>query len=81
MIREDKVIVITYKDGSLYTQHKDGTKMYTSSDGQIVLVESEKYATIKVRLDEVKARMKTVIGLGSKKPQLNQFIITFFFLK
>ena len=41
MIREDKVIIITYKDGSTYTQHRDGTKMFTSGGKDIILVENE----------------------------------------
>jgi len=31
MIREDQVITVTYKDGSLFCQHQDGTKMHTNA--------------------------------------------------
>lgn len=41
LIREDKVIIITYKDGSVYTQHKDGTKMFTSDSKNLIIIENE----------------------------------------
>lgn len=65
LIREDKVMVINYPDGHTYTEHKDGTKFYTSPDGNHIWVEHEDFATVKVSYDPVKARMGTIIGLGS----------------
>ena len=46
MIREDKVMTIRFKDGSLYCQHADGTLMKTSADGNEVRIEKEGYAPI-----------------------------------
>lgn len=43
LIREDKVIIITYKDGSVYTQHKDGTKMFTSDNKNLIIIENESH--------------------------------------
>mmetsp|Transcript_4562 Transcript_4562/g.3773 ORF Transcript_4562/g.3773 Transcript_4562/m.3773 type:complete len:226 (+) Transcript_4562:1303-1980(+) len=65
LIREDKVIVINYPDGSTYTEHRDGTKFLTSPDGNVITVEHKNYATVKVTYDPVKARMGTTIGMGS----------------
>lgn len=40
--------------------------MYTSANSDVILVENDLFATVKVRLDECKARMSSIIGLGSK---------------
>lgn len=32
-------MVITYPDGSVYTEHKDGTNFLTSADGNKTLIE------------------------------------------
>ena len=58
-------MVINYPDGHTYTEHKDGTKFYTSPDGNTIWVEHRDFATVKVVYDPVKARMGTIIGMGS----------------
>mmetsp|Transcript_6797 Transcript_6797/g.12276 ORF Transcript_6797/g.12276 Transcript_6797/m.12276 type:complete len:1696 (-) Transcript_6797:1566-6653(-) len=65
MTREDKVMVIKYADGSLVTEHADGTKMHTSVDKNTVLVEAPGFAPVKIINDPIKARQRTVIGSGS----------------
>ena len=40
-IRDDQTMVIKYKDGSQYTQHRDGTKMLIGPSGDSVVVEHE----------------------------------------
>jgi hypothetical protein len=65
MTREDKVMVIKYADGSLVTEHADGTKMHTSADKLTVLVEAPGFAPVRVVRDPIKARQGTVIGPGS----------------
>ena len=47
--REDMVMIIKYSDGTQVTQHKDGTKMHVTPQGDVVLVEKEGYAPVKVR--------------------------------
>ena len=39
LIREDKVMVIRYPDGTVYTTHKDGTRFLTSADSNTVIIE------------------------------------------
>ncbi len=41
LIREDKVMVIRYPDGTVYTTHKDGTKFLTSPDSNLITIENE----------------------------------------
>ena len=41
LIREDKVMVITYPDGSRYTVHRDGTRFLTHADGNTYIVEHD----------------------------------------
>ena len=50
MFREDDVISILYTDGRIYTVHKDGTRMFTSSDETEIVIEKEGYATVRIRL-------------------------------
>ena len=64
MKREDKVEVVYYPDGAIYTQHKDGTKIWTSPNKDEIIVEHENYATVKVRYDPYKQRNGAVIGHG-----------------
>jgi len=66
LIREDKVMVIQYPDGTRYTTHKDGTRFLTSPDGNTITIEHNDFATVKIRQDPVKARMGTIIARGSK---------------
>lgn len=49
MIREDEVIAVTYKDGSLFCQHRDGTKFHTSTDGNEIIVEKFGFASHIIR--------------------------------
>ncbi|EAR91082.3 hypothetical protein TTHERM_00430030 (macronuclear) [Tetrahymena thermophila SB210] len=65
IIRGDQTTIITYRDGSVYTKHKDGTQMLTSAKKDYIIIEHPEFSTVKVLLDEVKARTDTVIGLGS----------------
>ena len=62
MIREDNVISIAYADSSVLTLHADGTKIYRTQSSTVV--EQHGYAPVRVRLDKVKQRSKTVIALG-----------------
>lgn len=50
MIREDDVCSVTYKDGSLFVQHADGTQMHTSADGSEIRIEKPGYAQHTIRL-------------------------------
>ena len=50
MIREDDVVTVTYKDGSLFCQHRDGTKMHTSADGAEIIVEKFGFASHVIRV-------------------------------
>ncbi|KRX02221.1 hypothetical protein PPERSA_04843 [Pseudocohnilembus persalinus] len=65
IIREDETIFITYPEGNTYCKFQDGTEITTSPKQDLITVEHENYATIKVSLDFVKARTDTVIGMGS----------------
>ena len=49
MIREDDVLAVTYKDGSLFCQHRDGTKMHTSADGSEIIIEKFGFASHIIR--------------------------------
>ena len=49
MIREDNVCTVTYKDGSLFVQHADGTQMHTSADGHEIRIEKPGYAQHTIR--------------------------------
>ena len=52
MIREDQIVSVTYKDGSVYCQHRDGTKFHTSADGSQIRVEKRNYATHVIRINQ-----------------------------
>ena len=54
MIREDNVCSVTYKDGSVYVQHADGTQMHSSADGKQIRIEKAGYAqhTVRMYFDE-----------------------------
>ena len=64
--REDNVVVVTFKDGAMYTQHSDGTRIFTSPDKTEITIEHDgkprpsflphlDYATMKVRYDPSKS--------------------------
>lgn len=50
MFRDDGVISIQYTDGRVYTVHKDGTKMFTTSDQSEIVIEREDFACVRVKL-------------------------------
>lgn len=49
MIREDKVMIIKYADGSLFCQHTDGTLMYTNANGSETRVEKDGFAPVIIK--------------------------------
>jgi len=51
-IREDNVVTVTYKDGSFYCQHEDGTKIFTKGDGSDIRIEKLHYASVSVRIGQ-----------------------------
>lgn len=67
-IREDGVLIIQYIDGKRTVIMPDGTQIYTVKDesnhGEIIIVTKEGFAPVRQIYDPVKARAKTVIGLG-----------------
>jgi len=70
MSREDLVMRITYIDGSILTQHADGTIMRISKEGDRIEVRHKLYAPTIIRYDKIKARQPTIIGLGSNSSAL-----------
>lgn len=64
MTREDKVMVIRYSDGSLITEHADGTKMHTSVDRCTVLVEAPGLAPVRITKDS--SKQGKVVGAGAE---------------
>jgi len=65
-VREDGVLVISYIDESRLVMFSDGTEIFTRKEGQTVYVLVTKAGFVPVRqtFDPVKARSKTIIGLG-----------------
>lgn len=68
-IREDGVLVIKYIDDKKLVLMPDGTSILTilgqnSPGGRITIVTKDGYAPVRQVFDPVKARAKTVIGLG-----------------
>lgn len=51
MIREDNVVTVRYKDGSLFCQHEDGTRMHTSVTGKEIRIEKLNHASHIVKLN------------------------------
>jgi len=49
-VREDKVVSVGFVDGSLYTQHGDGTQFLTSADGSQITIERAGLASVIVDL-------------------------------
>lgn len=65
--RKDGVITILYQNGSKLVKHHDGTQMLTqplSPSGSIVTTRKQGYAPVRQLFDPVKARARSVIGLG-----------------
>lgn len=50
MIREDEIVSVIYKDGSMYCQHRDGTKFHTSADRSEIRVEKRNFASHIVKI-------------------------------
>ena len=65
-VREDGVLVINYIDESKMVMFSDGTEIFTRKDGQTIytLVTKTGFVPVKQTYDPVKARAKTIIGLG-----------------
>lgn len=60
MIREDKVMTIRFKDGSLYCQHADGTVMKTSADQKEIRIEKDGFAPFLINKDFEQEYYKSV---------------------
>jgi hypothetical protein len=58
MIREDEIVSVTYKDGSMYCQHRDGTKFHTSADQTEIRVEKRNFASHIIKIDKKDAKGK-----------------------
>lgn len=65
LIREDEIISVTYKDGSQYCQHRDGTKFHTSADGQEIRIEKRNYASHCIKIN-AKDQQKSFAGPYSR---------------
>mmetsp|Transcript_30767 Transcript_30767/g.30254 ORF Transcript_30767/g.30254 Transcript_30767/m.30254 type:complete len:391 (+) Transcript_30767:115-1287(+) len=67
-IRQDGVLTINYVDGKRTIFMPDGTQIYRESvshtNGEIYIISKEGTAPVRLINDPVKARAKTVIGLG-----------------
>ena len=65
-VREDGVLTIHYIDESRLVMFADGTELLTRKEGQTVftLVKKEGYIPVRQVFDPVKARARTIIGLG-----------------
>jgi hypothetical protein len=68
-IREDGVLTVEYIDATKYIIMPDNTcivkkKWADSEGGSITYITKDGYAPVRHILDPVKARAKTVIGLG-----------------
>lgn len=50
MIREDDIVSVVYKDGSMYCQHRDGTKFHTSADKTEIRIEKRNFASHCVKI-------------------------------
>ncbi|EGR33457.1 hypothetical protein IMG5_051980 [Ichthyophthirius multifiliis] len=61
--RDDQTLVIQEKDGSIFTQHSDGTQIYTKKD--IIIIQHQDFCTVKILSDQIKSRTDTIIGIGS----------------
>ncbi len=67
-VREDGVLTIKYLDESRLVMMPDGTQILTKKEpdtsGIITLITKEGFAPVRIIYDPVKARAKTIIGLG-----------------
>lgn len=65
-VREDGVLTIKYPDERRLVQHPDGTEILTTKQGQstITTVSHPQFIPLRLTFDPVKARARTVIGLG-----------------
>jgi hypothetical protein len=51
-IREDKVLLVEFKDGSILCQHQDGTQLYTSADKTNIRIEKSGQLPVEVTIGE-----------------------------
>lgn len=51
-IREDKVLVVEFKDGSVLCQHQDGTQLYTNPQKTNIRIEKSGQLPIEVTIGE-----------------------------
>ena len=63
MTREDNVTVIYYNDGSVITEHADGTKIHSNS--LETLIESPGYAPVKIVKYDGYSEFETFLSNGS----------------
>lgn len=65
-VREDGVLTVRYVDEARLVMFADGSEIYTRKEGQssVTIVKKEGYTPIRIVYDPVKARAKTIIGLG-----------------
>ena len=67
VIREDGVMTIYYVNESVLVQFADGTEIFTrkaNNQVYITLIKREGFAPVRLIIDPIKARAKTIIGLG-----------------
>jgi hypothetical protein len=60
-------MTIVYNDGKRLVQMPDGTQIITRKEGEqgtAIIITKEGFAPVRLLFDPVKARAKTVIGLG-----------------
>lgn len=65
-VREDGVLTIRYVDESRLVMFADGTEIFTRKEDQttFTLIKKDSYVPVRLTFDPVKARAKTIIGLG-----------------
>lgn len=65
-VREDGVLTINYIDDKKLVQMPDGTQILTKKENgnTVTIVSKEGFVPVRLILDPVKARAKTIIGLG-----------------
>ena len=47
IVRGDQTVIIQYQDGRVLSQFQDGTEIFTSANGEYIIVEHPNYATVK----------------------------------
>lgn len=69
MIREDEIVSVTYKDGSRYCQHRDGTKFHISADQSEIRIEKQGFSShcVKVGKEETNSAFKDLSPISRTK--------------